>query len=60
MFIRAFITMVAADAVDRHMREQQRLAWVAEEQARAEAAAARDRPPLARPVYDPARPERPA
>ena len=35
MFIRAFITMVAADAVDRHMREQQHQRWVAAEQARA-------------------------
>jgi hypothetical protein len=31
MFIRAFITMVTADAVDRHLREQQHRAWVAEQ-----------------------------
>jgi hypothetical protein len=35
MFIRAFITMVAADAVDRHMREQQHRTWLSEAEARA-------------------------
>lgn len=39
MFIKALFTMIAADAVDRRMREQQHRAWVAEEQARAAAAA---------------------
>lgn len=34
MFIRAFITMIAADTVDRHFREQQHRAWVAEAEAR--------------------------
>jgi hypothetical protein len=38
MFIRAFITMVAADAVDRQMREQQHRRWVAAEEARAASA----------------------
>ena len=38
MFIRAFITMVTADAVDRHMREQQHRRWAASEAARAEPA----------------------
>ena len=58
MFIRAFITMVAADAIDRHKRDEQHRAWVAEEQARAAAAAAHPTPlgPL---VYDRSRPERP-
>lgn len=37
MFIKAFLTIVAADAVDRHMREQQHRAWVAEQHARAAA-----------------------
>lgn len=49
MFIKAFITMVAADAVDRHLREQQHQAWIAQEQARLEAAAA-TQPPFAAPV----------
>ncbi|MBJ7329178.1 MAG: hypothetical protein JHC95_04720 [Solirubrobacteraceae bacterium] len=31
MFIKAFLTLVAADAVDRHMREQQRKAWLAQQ-----------------------------
>jgi hypothetical protein len=44
MFIRAFITMVAADAVDRHIREQQHRAWVAEAEARAAAAEQARRP----------------
>ena len=35
MFIRAFITMVTADAVDRRMREQQHRRWVEAEEARA-------------------------
>ena len=60
MFIRAFITMVAADAVDRHMREQQRRAWLAEDRARAEPDAARPRPPTPPASYDLSRPERPA
>lgn len=52
MFIKAFFTMVAADAVDRHMREQQHQAWIAEEQARREAAAA------AQPTFMPPAPPR--
>ena len=60
MFIRAFITMVAADAVDRHMREQQRRAWIAEGRARAEAVAARHQPPAPPAGCDPSRRERPA
>jgi hypothetical protein len=38
VFIRAFITLVAADTVDRHMREQQHRAWLAEAEARTAAA----------------------
>jgi len=60
MFIRALITMLAADAVDRHIREQQHKAWLAEYEARAAAAT---RPATPRPAtwrYDPARPERPS
>ena len=60
MFVRALITMLAADAVDRHMREQQHKAWLAEYEARAAVAA---RVAVASPgplTYDPARPERPA
>ncbi len=34
MFIKAFLTMVAADAVDRRMRERQRRAWIEAERAR--------------------------
>jgi hypothetical protein len=51
--------MLAADAVDRHVRERQREAWLALYQARAAAAAraVTSAGPLA---YDPARPERPA
>jgi post-segregation antitoxin (ccd killing protein) len=58
MFIRALITMLAADTVDRHMREQQHKAWLAEYEARA-AAAARAAVASGSPLaYDPARPER--
>ena len=46
MFIKAFLTMITADAVDRHMREQQHRAWMAEQQAR-EAAAAAAQPAVA-------------
>ena len=60
MFIRAFITMVAADAVDRHMREQQRRAWLAEDRARAEAQAAHHGPSASPVGFDPRQPERPA
>ena len=59
MFIRALITMLAADAVDRHMREQQHRAWLAEYEARAAAATRPAVSPSATPAYDPARPERP-
>jgi hypothetical protein len=59
MFIRALITMLAADAVDRHMREQQHKALLAEYEARA-VAAARAAVTSGDPVaYDPARLERP-
>jgi hypothetical protein len=44
MFIRAFLTMVAADAVDRHMREQQHRAWAAQVEARVAAAEQLRRP----------------
>jgi len=59
MFIRALIIMLAADAVDRRMREQQHKAWLAEYEARSAVAA---RAAVASPgplAYDPARPERP-
>jgi hypothetical protein len=56
MFLRALMTMLAADAVDRRLREKQHKAWLAEYEARA-AAAARGASPA--PAYDPARPERP-
>jgi hypothetical protein len=59
MFLRAFITMIAADAIDRHMREQQYRAWVAAEEARAAAAHATHRPVFAPIEFDPRRPERP-
>ena len=60
MILRAFIAMITADAIDRHMREQQHRGWVAAEQARFAAAGASRRPPLAvLPDFDPRRPERP-
>lgn len=59
MFIRAFITMVAADAVDRHMREQQRRAWIAEDRARTEAQPAGSRSPASLAGNDQRQPERP-
>lgn len=34
MFLKAFLTMAAADAVDRKMRERQRRAWIEAERAR--------------------------
>ena len=46
MILRAFIAMITADAIDRHMREQQHRGWVAAEQARFTAAGASRRPPL--------------
>jgi hypothetical protein len=64
MFFRAFVAMLTADALDRHMREQQYRAWVAAEEARAAAAAnGPDRPLFAPPPgsgeYDLRWPERP-
>ena len=59
MFLRAFITMIAADAIDRHMREQQHRARAAAEEARAAAAGATRRPRFAPLEFDPRRPERP-
>jgi hypothetical protein len=58
MFIRAFITMVAADAVDRHIREQQHKGWLAEYEARVAAAAHAAVPSAGPPGHDPAAPER--
>jgi hypothetical protein len=58
MILRAFIAIVAADAIDRHRREQQHRAWAADDQARA-AAHAQSAPPLASGRFDPLRPERP-
>jgi hypothetical protein len=59
MILRAFIAMIAADAIDRHMREQQHRGWVAAEEARFAAAGAPRRPLLVFPGFDPRRPERP-
>jgi hypothetical protein len=59
MIFRAFIAMVTADAIDRHMREQQYRARIAAEQARAAAARAAHSRPLEAPGFDPRRPERP-
>jgi hypothetical protein len=59
MIFRAFIAMVTADAIDRHLREQQRRAWLAAEQARAGAALASQRESLTPSGFDPRQPERP-
>jgi hypothetical protein len=59
MFLRAFITMITADAIDRHMREQQYRARAAAEQARADARSSDHRPRSAPVAFDPRRPERP-
>ena len=59
MFIRALITMLAADAVDRHVREQQHKALLAEFEARAVAAARAAVTPGGPVAYDPEHPERP-
>ena len=58
MFVRAFITMVAADAVDRHLREQQHRAWLAQQQARA-GGPAWPPAPAARPAHEPRQSQRP-
>jgi hypothetical protein len=58
MILRAFIAIVAADAIDRQRREQQRRAWAAAEEARAADAGA-ILPALASGNFDPLRPERP-
>jgi hypothetical protein len=60
MIFRAFIAMVTADAIDRHMREQQYRARLAAEQARRAAPAASYDRPLEAPGFDPRHPERPA
>jgi hypothetical protein len=60
MFLRAFITMIAVDAIDRRTREQQYRAWVAAEEARAAVAGATHRPRFAPVEFDPRRPVRPA
>lgn len=64
MFLRAFLAMVTADAIDRHRREQQYWAWVAAEEARVAASNGPRRPLFAPPAecseYDLRRPERPA
>lgn len=41
MFFRALAALVAADAFDRRMRERQRRAWIAADEARTVAAARR-------------------
>jgi hypothetical protein len=58
MILRAFIAIIAADAIDRQRREQQRRTWAAAEEARA-AANAPSWPPFASGRFDPLRPERP-
>lgn len=60
MFVRALIAMLAADAVDRHVRAQQHKAWLAVYEARAAAAARTAVASVGAQDYDPARPERPA
>jgi len=61
MLLKAVMAMIAADAFDRHRREQQYHAWVAAEEARARVTGAT--PLFAAPTppagFDPLRPERP-
>jgi hypothetical protein len=61
MFLKAVMAMIAADAFDRHMREQQYGAWVVAEEARARVTGAT--PLFTAPglpaAFDPRRPERP-
>jgi hypothetical protein len=59
MILRAFIAMITADAIDRHMREQQHRGWVAAEEARFATAGVSRRPLLVFTGFDPRRPERP-
>jgi hypothetical protein len=65
MFIfKFFAAMVTADAIDRHLREQQHRAWIAEDERRANHAAlkrgAGERHYIgARAGWDSTRPERP-
>ena len=58
MFVRAFVTMVAADALDRRMRERQYRAWAAEHARLQRAAHARAEPGAQgeEPPYDGSRP----
>ncbi len=64
MFFRVLAAMVTADAFDRRMREQQRRAWLAQDQLRRSGPAApmispRSAPPDAQPAgWDSAAPER--
>ena len=51
--------MITADAIDRHMREQQHRGWVAAEEARFAATGTPRHPLLVFTDFDPRRPERP-
>jgi hypothetical protein len=60
MILTAFIAMITADAIDRHLREQQHRGWVAAaEEARCATTVAPRRPGFVLPGFDPRRPERP-
>ncbi len=61
MLLTAVMAMVAADAFDRHRREQQYHAWVAAEEARARVTGATPlfTAPALPAAFDPRRPERP-
>ena len=61
MFFRVLAAIVTADAFDRHLREQQRRAWAAEEARRQAAASTAGSPAQAAPAgRDLRAPERPA
>jgi len=63
MFLRAFLAMITADAIDRHRRKQQHRTWVAAEEARLAASNGPREPLFAAPAqpseHDLRRPERP-
>jgi hypothetical protein len=60
--LKVFAAIVTADAIDRHMREQQHRAWIAEDaRGQADRAPGLDprRPTVTRAGWDAAAPERP-
>jgi hypothetical protein len=59
MILRAFIAIIAADAIDRQRREQERRSWAAADAACAAAAGVKIPSALASGEFDPLRPERP-